>query len=222
MRPTDGVLVLYRGESLSARRLESVEGRTRVDEVRKFHLTGQGLWTRLANGGNPYAIQQFGLAEGVGRHIARPETFSKTHFLSFTSQESVALRFACSPPVEDPDDVAKAIGSDEEWQFTKYAVFKLRASERERLSEGIYRLRYNTGANTAILIDAVEYLVGLPRSVTDDDKFRQALALARNDAEWLVLPADVIPDGTLSAFLRKGSDLEVDHYVESAFFIDRH
>jgi len=214
--PSAVIETLFRGESLSPQRPDQ----ERVQWVKRFHLAGQGLWTKLAHAGNPYALAQLGLVEAVGKHIAAPHTFEKTHFLSFTSDEAVALRYARDPAPEDPDDIDKASRSDEPWSYTKYAVFSLRISAREPIAAGLYLHRYNSGANVAVLVKGDEYLQALPTSLRKTEAFRLATAYSTDDNEWLVLPADPLNDGTLSACLRKGSDLEVDHYVESAFFID--
>jgi hypothetical protein len=210
-----GVQILFRGESLSPLRYDQ----ERVNRIKEFHRTGNGLWTKLGNRGDPYALARMGLVEAVRTHVCIPERFEKTHFLSFTSDETVALRYATSPAVEDPDDVSPAHRPDEGWTYTRYAVFELRIEAREHVGAGIYRLRYN-GAHLAVLIDASGYLAALPSASRTGALFEEAKSMATADSEWLVLPADPVGDGTLSALLRKGSDFDVQHYVESAFFID--
>jgi hypothetical protein len=217
MEPGDHVPSLFRGESLSHDRSD----KERVATIKQFHLTGQGLWTKLVNHGNPYELIQLGLLEGLKRHIADATSFATTHFLSFTSHEAAALFYARTPPVTNEEDIGQAPYPDEGWRYTKYVVFKLKVAEPQPISEGVYCLRYNSGANAAILINALEYLSALPGDAKTSPLFTKAFNFANDDKEWLVLPADPIKDGTLSACLCKGSDFEVSHYVESAFFTDR-
>jgi hypothetical protein len=193
----------------------------RLEWIKRFHRTGEGLWTKLVNAGNPYALARLGLVEAVGTHIGKPEKFAKTHFLSFTSDEATALRYAQDPAPEDADDIDKASYPDETWRHTRYAVFRFQVSQRKRLENGLYLLRYNSDMNAAILVHAAEYLSALPASLRNSDAFRDATNYATLDSEWLVLPADPLQDGTLTACLKKGSDLVADHYVTSDFFIDR-
>jgi hypothetical protein len=206
--------VLFRGESLSPLRGE------RISWLKRFHRAGEGLWTQLANSGNPYAVTQLGLLEAVRLHIGLPDLFAKTHFLSFTANEATALRYAQSPAPQDPDDIDKAGRWDETWNYTRYCVFRLQVQAREQIGPGIFQLRYNSGANLAVLIKATEYLAALPSGLREGPRFADAVAFATADSEWLVLPADLVDKDTLSACLHKGSDLDVDHYVESAFHID--
>lgn len=209
---------LFRGESLSPLRPPE-----RLEWLKRFHRTGEGLWTKLVNAGNPYALTQLGIRDAVGKHIATPDKFDKSHFLSFTTDEATALRYALEPAPEGAlEDIDKASYADEAWTHTRYAVFRLEVSSRKQVADGVYVLKYNSGANTAVLIRATEFLLSLPVSRRSEETFRVANDHATNDQEWLVLPADPLEDRTLSACLRKGSDLDVDHYVEPSFFTDRH
>jgi hypothetical protein len=210
-----GASVLFRGESLSPLR-----NNERLSWITRFHRPGEGLWTKLVNSGDPYALTRLGLIDAVRTHVALPERFEKTHFLSFTSDESVALRYAREPAPEDPEEIDKSGRPDEGWAYTRYAVFRLRIDARAPFAAGLYRLNYSAGANLAVLINASEYLAALPAGQRKGEAFAKTMSFAKGDNEWLVLPADPLGDGTLSALLRKSTELDVDHYVEPGFFLD--
>jgi hypothetical protein len=211
--------VSYRGQKFLSFDTES-RPRERVAWIKRFHETGQGLWSQLANCGNPYAVAQFGLLDAVTRHVGAPASFLRTHFLSFTSDEAVALRYARNPPPDEPD-IDKASYPDDSWEHTHYVVFRLNISQRQLVEPGVYRLAYNQGAHQALLIDVPDYLTAMAPQSADAAPLQEARKNAARDREWLVLPAELIPDGTLSALLHKGSDLEAEHYVSSSFFTDR-
>jgi hypothetical protein len=109
-------MVIYRGESVSDGR----PNRARVEVIRRFHKTGQGLWTEMANNGDPYRVVSLGLLEATRKHVAFDARLGKTHFLSFSADESRALFYAGAHEHDQDDVVAADRSEDDVWPHTHY------------------------------------------------------------------------------------------------------
>jgi len=207
---------LFRGEGAGQARIDRAPPekvhivRQRLQFLRQFHITGGGLWTMMANGGDPYELARLGITEAVSRHIAFGK--SSINFLSFSAFEERARVYAGMP--EDRSTLRLWEGDPtESWDHTECLIFRLRIDDRRPTgTTGVYRLEYAPGFN-AFLVDGREYLLGMPLH-TQDARYWDALNRANADSEWLVAPADRIENGqTLSALLRKCENLVAHHYV---------
>jgi hypothetical protein len=201
--------VLYRGESFSTARPDPL----RVREVRLFHVAGQGLFTKLANGGNPYELLTLGLDQAIRSHVTG--RFDFTHFLSFSASEECALVFANNLLSEQEIEgaVDRGWSGAELWPDTKFALFSLDVKAREPTAglPGCFSLAYDGGHHHALLIDAAEYLGNRNSS---DLQTTGALENAKRYQEWLVLPTDPLSDGSLSALLVRSEEFTVRQFVD--------
>jgi hypothetical protein len=188
--------------------------------VKRFHRPGQGLWTQLANGGNPYQLATLGLRQAIASHVTPDGRFGLTHFLSFSASEDRARHFACDrfPTAEEPVEAGRS--GDDLWPHTEFLIFSFDVSSRTAVPDlpGLFSLSY-AGGHRAAIIDVVAYLRS-QSSRQYNAQYAQALQSAQVDREWLVLPFDTIGDGTLSALLLKSDELDAKHFVEPSYFID--
>lgn len=210
-------MMVYRGESVSDTR----PNQARVEVIRRFHKTGQGLWTEMANNGDPYKVVSLGLLEATRKHVAFDLRLGKTHFLSFSADQSRALFYAGAHDHDENEVVSADRAEDDVWPYTRYAVFQFDISRRMAVNglPGVSTVRYG-GTHTAFAIDVVAFLQS--QSKTGSEVNHQvALQNASTDSEWLILPADPLTDGTLSALLHKSDELTAKHFVDEGYFIDR-
>jgi hypothetical protein len=205
-------MYLFRGESLSPYRSD----RKRVDFIEQFHQTGAGLFTMLANGGNPYLVERIGLHQAIRNHIVPDGKLNGTHFLSFSASEERASFYATNRHPTTVDVLRADLSDATLWGWTAYVLFRLDVANKSphENTPGFYRLDYARNCR-ALLVDAITYLSNSPAT---DAHHAEALRCARRDAEWLVLPLDAIEDGTRSALLRKGPELVAQHYVDADYF----
>ncbi len=77
-----------------------------------------------------------------------------------------------------------------------------------------------SGTHTAYAIDVVAFL-RFQSNLGSEANHKAALENASTDSEWLILPADPLTDGTLSALLHKSDELTVKHFVDGDYFIHR-
>lgn len=198
---------LYRGDC--GKNKDGKEVRLLRSEARRNHL-----YTNLIDSGNPAEIFTTDLDELVKKHI-EPPGWDKTHFLSFTTEESQAKRYALH--LDNEKDAEQITNNDYchadingKWDFI---IAKLDNSlvsyEKYKSSRGVYLGSYRDNHNqkhNICLIDAQEYLKQMPLNA------QKAYNNAKRDQEWLVLPLDPMPDNSkfLSAlFILPG---EIDFY----------
>jgi hypothetical protein len=206
---------IFRGEGTGQSRIDRAPPdkqdrvRQRLQHLRQFHDTGGGLWTMMANGGDPYELARLGLQEAVALHIGFGK--SSISFLSFSESEETACRYAGMP--QDRSTVRGLEGNPaDNWDYTACVIFKFRIDLRKPAGiPGVYTLEYTPG-HSAFVINGREYLLSMP-SASRDTRYWDALQRAKDDAEWLVAPADRIDGETLSALLRKCEHLVAKHYV---------
>lgn len=210
-------MIIYRGESVSDARAN----RARVEVIRGFHKTGQGLWTEMANSGDPYKVVSLGLLEAARKHVAFDLGLGKTHFLSFSADESRALFYSGAHDYDEDEVVLADRAEDDVWPHTRYAIFQFDISRRTAVGglPGVSTVQYG-GTHTGFAIDVVAFLRS-QSNVGSEANHQVALQNASTDSEWLILPSDPIPDGTLSALLHKSDELTAKHFVGEGYFIHR-
>jgi len=166
-----------------------------------------GLLTNLSNGGSGREIFSSPLISTVNRHV--DVGWEKTHYLSFSEHRARAMVFASGKsgkdlkPVEFRGSWEAALITLDTGSFTKY----------EELEIGVYRCLYlrnpistsqlsipalmmRLGDNAhrvehsveILLIDVVSFLCAQIEKTKED--LSTAIANAKRDAEWLVLPTD--------------------------------
>lgn len=215
-------LILYRGEMIKFCKLR------RRNLLREVHNIG--LFSKLANGGDPYGIIKEGYANRLQIHIGK--TWDKTHFLSFSQDVNRAIHF--SKGKDDPAalgnitaDGFRFPSEQSSWEHTICILVKLEISKDQIRPlclpyEGVYNLGYNEDFNNALIIDAVVFLNSLP---TEErlPSFDNILRSANTDSEWIILPTDPLPpqfgqDIGNSALLANGSEMDVLHYFDDDYF----
>lgn len=166
------------------------------------------LLTNLANHGVGKDVFSAQLKALVVRHING--VWSKTHFLSFSDDRDVAERFARGragrriallPPEQTP------------WDSSVLTVDTSVMNRMDQIADGFYRASFRVAAThrpgcnplliiphalepaatavperTLLLVDVVRALEG----AGGGEHVRDALAKARRDAEWLLLPTDLM------------------------------
>ncbi|MEQ3219765.1 hypothetical protein [Butyricimonas virosa] len=203
---------LYRGDCGKDRNGEEV--RYLRTEAWKKHL-----YTNLIHGGNPAEIFFTELGDLVKKHI--DPGWHKTHFLSFTSKESQAQRYALHI---DNEKYAEQIIYNEyincriekdKWDFIIAKLYKHRVDYKEYTSyRGVYLGSYLDDQNQThniCLIDAQEYLKQMSPNA------QKAYNNAKRDQEWLVLPLDPMPDNSkfLSALFVLPGDIDFYSRIDS-------
>ncbi len=170
---------LYRGDSDSK-------------DVRKLRATidFSQLQTNLINSGNGREIIERPLLELVDKHVGLG--WAKTHFLSFSEDESVAFRFGLSCELHDVEsrlsDYSEYLESDREWDFVILKLDTQLITWRQignGIYEGFFKAFKNNQVNRVICLDVFKVLIGQP-------SYQVSLNLASCDKEWLILPASPV------------------------------
>lgn len=147
------------------------------------------LLTNLSNGGNGKEILSSDFNQLINKHIGIG--WSKTHFLSFTSNENMAFYYASKS-----SDYLEVYDFHENWDFS-ILTFSFGVLLKETIKEFDKGLYYAEFVPTCkefyprfkiLLIDCFEFLKNKHRSEPD---FRQALLNAERDKEWLILPMNL-------------------------------
>ncbi len=172
------------------------------------------LLTNLSAGGDGQAIFSTPFPDTINQHVA--VGWDKTHFLSFTSDKTVAQHFATGgrDRTLEPYD-----GHHWDTSLTVIDTGRLNAQEIET---GAYRCQYRSrskpidyssptsifGAigksqdpqHSALLINVATYLKARSPAM------EAAIANAMRDKEWLILPMDMPPEvnGQLTSKLESG------------------
>jgi hypothetical protein len=165
------------------------------DGKRKLKQTfGKGeILTNLSNGGFGREIFQFPIENLVGQHV-NPR-WQQTHFLSFSEDEEIALRYSSSG-----SEYIEYYDNDEAWDFALMVFGKnqIRNKPIKEIAEGIYLCHYtpqlisNQPSASIILIDVLKHLKYQASLVIG--KFDAAITNAKRDKEWLILPASPFRD----------------------------
>jgi hypothetical protein len=166
---------LYRGDS------------DPVDQRKLRATINSGLLlTNLSSGGNGREIFTRPVKESIKNHVAIG--WHKTHFLSFSENKSVALRYSCAHnEVEEVDEC------NEHWDF---AILTLDTSlfikeSINKIDAGIFVAEFLPTSKEfmptfkVLLIDVVAYLKNI--DIKEQD-FEKTLENAERDKEWLILP----------------------------------
>lgn len=159
-----------------------------------------GLFSRLIKQGDPLYLEKVNLRKALAAHVnpIHKETagYMQSHFLSFTEDREIAFRYLQG---EKGDELIRSGGN------TTHYLFRLDIGlKKETTNRGVYELKYQCtlarggGQNclhgyaehNALLFNLVE-LIGENREFHG---MHDILAIAKRDAEWLVLPYDPMDD----------------------------
>lgn len=184
------------------------------------------LLTNLSAGGDGRAIFSAPFPATINQHVAIG--WDKTHFLSFTSDQAVALRFATGGQDRKLEPHA---GHQWDTSLIVLDTDKLNAQEAEA---GIYLCQYQSninattqsstlsivesifrslgkaqdGQHSALLVDVATYLRAMRPAMSE------AISNAMRDKEWLILPTDRPSglNGELAAKLDDGCVVEFQRF----------
>lgn len=168
---------LYRGDA-------DPDNKRKLKETFKNGL----LLTNLCNGGNGREIFSNTLENLINKHIS--VGWDKTHFLSFSTNEQTAFLYGANGKehIEVYDDI-------EHWDFTilTFDTSLLTSNSIQQISDGIYKAEFYPTCKEflpsykVVLIDTLSHLVSVSKKSGLD--FTTAIRNAKNDNEWLILPA---------------------------------
>lgn len=177
---------------------------------------------------------------------------SKKHFASFSEQQDIAEDFAVTDwnggnPIRNEyeiEDEYYAEDIDQERKildYTLHMIVELDTAGKIPLSPGCeyaFTLTYNNGNSKLFLLDVVKYLefekerrrgpVSAELAVDLEpvlQSIEDALVLASNDKEWLVLSLDIVQNTpnspqTFSAILKNGNPFDYKYYVHPDWFAE--
>jgi len=157
------------------------------------------LLTNLCSGGNGREIFNSSLIQLLSQHIIIG--WDKTHFLSFSSDESIAFFYG-----SNGNSYEETYDHAEQWDFivlTLDTSIFISQSIKE-ISQGIYMARYSptckefTKSFPILLIDTVLYAESIANKNSSNNIM---IDKAKNDKEWLVFPA--YPFGNNGEFAAK-------------------
>lgn len=164
---------LYRGDS-------DLSNKRKLRELFRSDL----LLTNLSSGGNGREIFDLPITQSISRHVGIG--WDKTHFLSFSSDENIAIQYGSNnKPYYDIFD---------ETEYWDFAVFTLDSellvpNNIIQLETGVYSAQYTPANNeflpfySIIIIDVVAHLKSI-----NSNSIKNALYKAERDKEWLILP----------------------------------
>ncbi|MFY0601954.1 MAG: hypothetical protein JXR03_19930 [Cyclobacteriaceae bacterium] len=165
------------------------------DGKRKLKQTfGKGeILTNLSNGGLGREIFQFPIENLIGQHVS--PGWQQTHFLSFSEDEEIALRYSTSG-----SEHVEYYDNDEAWDFALmiFGKSQIRNKPIKEIAKGIYLCYYapllisNQPFACIILIDVVKHLQYQASLI--ERNFDTAITNAKRDKEWLILPASPFRD----------------------------
>jgi hypothetical protein len=158
------------------------------------------LMTNLCNGGSGREIFGNKLGVLINRHIGIG--WNKTHFLSFSTEEQIALNYGSSNK-----EYCEVYEPDANWNFAVFTfdTTKLMRSTIKEIETGIYSAQFTPNCREflptfkVILIDASAHLSSI--SNENDIYLKKSIANAERDKEWLILP--VSPFGKDGEFTAK-------------------
>jgi len=166
------------------------------DNRRKLKSTiqHQQYQTNLINGGNGREIFDTPLKELINKHVNFAIGWKTTNFLSFSEEEATAYRYGAQNPDLTSEEIENNYieypGNDDKWIFA-ILTFETEKVRWNILQPGIYEGFYtpslflfekDTDKYRIILLDVKTILAKQP-------KFEIAYKNARQDNEWLLLPA---------------------------------
>jgi hypothetical protein len=197
---------LYRGDSDS-------------DDRRKLRLFPPGscygcLRTGLSERGNGMEIFMALLTQSVKKHVEHG--WDKSHFLSFSSDRSVATRYALRC-----ENIEVELCDQVEWYTSIITLETERLHHQNKVEEGLYVCRFKSRPDSfrplsvphtlarrlskiqnpdheVLIIDLCSYL----RAKAPD--LQTCIESAYRDKEWLVLPLNRLVNGELSCVLDDG------------------
>lgn len=160
------------------------------------------LFSKLLLGGNPYEVYK-PIYDLIKKHVC--EDWQTTHFISMSTEEDVAKRYALGYPSEKIEkakfDFDNMLNSyDDNWDFC-VASIDLGSFEFEKLESGIYK----DNKGVMLLIHIVDL---------DIDKSSKTFSNGKRDEEWLILPLEKLQDGTLTAILKSVGLINFDFRCE--------
>lgn len=144
------------------------------------------LLTNLSNGGNGKEIFTSDFNQLINKHI--DIGWSKTHFLSFTTNESKAFQYASKS-----DEFEEIYDFSENWDFSilTFDFNTLLTETIKKYNNGLYYAEFIPTCREfyprfrILLVDSFEYLKNKYDTKSD---FQQAILNAERDNEWLILP----------------------------------
>ncbi|WP_339880787.1 hypothetical protein [uncultured Algoriphagus sp.] len=159
------------------------------------------LQTNLIKGGEGRKITESPIVDLVDRHVSKG--WNTTHFLSFSSNLNVALRFGIGC---EPDEMEQRknsysedyFGNDSVWDF---AILKIETVQMtlSEICKGAYSGIYQP---TLLMFQHLNYcrvmLIDVGQYLSQFDGYEKSKANAKRDSEWLILPAN--PLGVLNEF----------------------
>ncbi len=232
---------IYRGESLIDAQLSGDPQKQADRETRIRSVMGclrLSLFpTKMLNGGDPYRIQKTGLLGHVVQHISavyhQPRFSQTTHVLSFSSELEIAMRFGTaggqlsSDAVDSGFHLTGATAAEVlDGGHVEYVVVSVDISNCVAVPGhlGAYVMTCSA-KNRLLLINSLEYLSANKARAKDMAGFADAVGFAEAEAEWLILPIDLLEQpgarASLTALVPTTcAEVDVKAYVDPDFFID--
>lgn len=168
---------LYRGDS-------DHSGIREIRETINFSV----LKTNLVSAGIGKEIFQHPLDILVKNHIK--SCWNKTHFLSFTTDKLTAIKYGKNG---NNNEVYEYYGSTEEWDFLLLKITKDRFAKITEIGNGVFECYYKpilkefSDFYRILLINSFQFLID--NGNKNESEYSEALANAKRDCEWLLLPA---------------------------------
>jgi hypothetical protein len=160
-----------------------------------------GLYTKLLQRGDPAYISRKGIYQSVKNHVLPKseeelQFYLRSHFLSFSESKEIAKWYASDKDI-DEDCEAKEY-PEKRYIFT----FDFSRVQAKQFRKNIYDIPYSCfnssceicqsrkDSHHLLILDVFSILKENPTYLTNE----QALASAKRDKEWLVLPFDYRAD----------------------------
>jgi hypothetical protein len=148
------------------------------------------LQTNLISGGFGREMFERPLVDIIHKHVGIG--WAKTHFLSFSESEEIALRYGFGVSTHSETDlVSEAIDDDEIWECA-LIVLDTKRLEIEQIESGLYRAKFKPTLKKFENHEFIEILLISVMSALDQHpdrhRFETSLQNAKKDLEWLILP----------------------------------
>jgi len=159
----------------------------------RVSLKGGYVQTNILQGGDGREIYVEPLQSLVTKHVH--PGWSKTHFLSFSSDKNIALSYAMRCTNEEAEQKFEGhfenLNDTDDWNFAllECSTDKIKLNLLEPgVYEGLFQanlLEFRQKPYRIILINVVDFL----KSTGDNQQYSHAIGNAKRDQEWLILPA---------------------------------
>ncbi len=223
---------IYRGEKIKN------GNQSRIQLLKK--CLRSGLPADFVNGGNPYFLQKTGYLDASIGHVANDSFFKSgyqlKHFLSFSSDKSVAQKYAgfVSEEMGIYEDQSSSLScgsfNAEIWDNSSHVIFELDISTGKDVDSHGYGFIVHTSNTKFFVVDASKFfeihIDRMGKYVQHIPDLTIAQANAEHDKEWLVMSIDIISPqsgvaASASGIIKQCEALKCHFFLDNDYFLSK-